>query len=144
MQTLFRTKISYINHFGPEQPNLIAPSPEKSDDAKTQSKFHSTPCYCARCFAVCRTMAVRYEQIKTKAEKLHLSRVAALGCIVCRNLNYGESPAEIHHCSSGTGLSVPLITSMSFRYAMPSPYWRLRRCCHAGRKSWEEKVPVLS
>lgn len=43
---------------------------------------------------------------KTKAEKLHLSRVAALGCIVCRNLDYGESPAEIHHCSSGTGLSL--------------------------------------
>ncbi|HHY1018819.1 TPA: hypothetical protein ACVY19_006326 [Klebsiella michiganensis] len=33
---------------------------------------------------------------KTKAEKLHLSRVAALGCIVCRNLDYGESPAEMH------------------------------------------------
>jgi hypothetical protein len=42
---------------------------------------------------------------KTKAEKLHLSRVAALGCIVCRNLDYAESPAEIIR-SSGTGLSV--------------------------------------
>jgi hypothetical protein len=38
-----------------------------------------------------------------KAEKEHLSRVAALGCIVCRRLKFGTSPAEIHHIRSGTG-----------------------------------------
>ncbi len=26
-----------------------------------------------------------------------MARVAALGCIVCRNLGYFDSPAEIHH-----------------------------------------------
>jgi hypothetical protein len=39
----------------------------------------------------------------TKAEKLHLSRVAEFGCIVCRNLNYGFSQAEIHHLRYGVG-----------------------------------------
>jgi hypothetical protein len=37
---------------------------------------------------VCRAKAVDMSKSKTKAEKLHLSRVAALGCIVCRNLDY--------------------------------------------------------
>lgn len=77
---------------------------------------------------------------KTKAEKLHLSRVAALGCIVCRNLSYGESPAEIHHCSSGTGLSV---RADNF-HVIPLCHAHHRTggygvAIHAGRKSWEEK-----
>ena len=33
----------------------------------------------------------------TKAEKLHMSRVAELGCIICK------MPAEIHHRRSGQG-----------------------------------------
>ncbi len=40
----------------------------------------------------------------TKAEKLHLNRVAELGCAVCRRLGYGETPAEIHHPRRGTGM----------------------------------------
>lgn len=27
----------------------------------------------------------------------HMGRVAALGCILCRHLGYGYSPAEVHH-----------------------------------------------
>lgn len=37
----------------------------------------------------------------TKAEKEHMSRVAALSCVVCRNLGLGESPAEVHHIGNG-------------------------------------------
>lgn len=33
----------------------------------------------------------------TKEEKKWQDEVRELGCIVCYNLNYGESPAEIHH-----------------------------------------------
>ena len=33
----------------------------------------------------------------TKAEKLHMSRVSELGCIIC------QSPAEIHHLRTGQG-----------------------------------------
>jgi len=34
----------------------------------------------------------------------HLSKVAALGCIVCRNHGFDDSPAEIHHIRAGQGL----------------------------------------
>ena len=33
----------------------------------------------------------------TKDEKRHVSAVVAMGCIVCRNENLGESEAEAHH-----------------------------------------------
>lgn len=32
-----------------------------------------------------------------KAEREHMGLVAGLCCVVCRNLGYGESPAEVHH-----------------------------------------------
>ncbi|MCW7556510.1 Ref family protein [Endozoicomonas gorgoniicola] len=41
---------------------------------------------------------------KTRAEKKHLSDVAALGCIACRRMGYGETPAEVHHITSGYGM----------------------------------------
>lgn len=40
----------------------------------------------------------------TKAEKKHLDRVAALGCIVCREAGV-FSPAEIHHVRAGLGMA---------------------------------------
>ena len=33
----------------------------------------------------------------------HLSRVAALGCVLCRNLGYGATPAHVHHIREGQG-----------------------------------------
>ena len=38
----------------------------------------------------------------TKAERNHMGAVAALGCVVCRNLGFGETPAEVHHVGNGT------------------------------------------
>ena len=32
-----------------------------------------------------------------------MARVAALGCVVCRNAGFGESPAELHHIREGQG-----------------------------------------
>ena len=40
----------------------------------------------------------------TKAEKEHLSKVSALGCMVCKRMGYEGTPAEIHHPRRGTGL----------------------------------------
>ena len=40
-----------------------------------------------------------------KAERLYLGDVASMGCIVCRNSEWGESPAEIHHIRNGQGMS---------------------------------------
>lgn len=37
-----------------------------------------------------------------KAEKEHLGKVASLGCIVCHNNGFYDSPAEIHHIGNGT------------------------------------------
>lgn len=40
----------------------------------------------------------------TKIERQHLSKVAALGCIVCSKMGYRDTPAEIHHLRSGMGI----------------------------------------
>lgn len=36
-----------------------------------------------------------------KAERDYLNRVASIGCIVCCNLDLGETPSEIHHIGNG-------------------------------------------
>ena len=51
----------------------------------------------------------------TKDEKRHLQRVADLGCIVCRNVYFRKTAAEIHHIRAGQGMAI-----------------------HAGRAGWEE------
>jgi hypothetical protein len=40
----------------------------------------------------------------TLDEKKHMSRVAELGCAVCRRMGYPGTPAEIHHKRAGMGL----------------------------------------
>lgn len=40
-----------------------------------------------------------------KAEREHRNRVAALGCIVCLNAGYPDSPAQLHHIRKGQGMS---------------------------------------
>jgi len=40
----------------------------------------------------------------TKAERQHLSRLADLGCVLCRRLGLGETPAAIHHIREGQGM----------------------------------------
>jgi len=37
-----------------------------------------------------------------KKEKDHLNRVADIGCIVCRNMGFYGTPAEIHHIGNMT------------------------------------------
>lgn len=64
----------------------------------------------------------------TKAERIHLSRVAGLGCIVCRNQGRDASPAEVHHLRghpwSGMGMrashyaTIPLCPA-HHRYGAP-------------------------
>ena len=41
--------------------------------------------------------------MKSKSEKRWLSDVASLGCVCCRNLGFGDSPAEVHHVRFGVG-----------------------------------------
>lgn len=35
----------------------------------------------------------------------HVDRVASLGCILCRRLGLGQTPACIHHLREGQGMS---------------------------------------
>ena len=39
----------------------------------------------------------------TKQERVHMSAQAESGCILCRYLGYGDTPAEIHHLRHGMG-----------------------------------------
>jgi hypothetical protein len=41
----------------------------------------------------------------TKAESHHIHAVASLGCILCRHLGQGETPAAVHHLREGQGMS---------------------------------------
>jgi hypothetical protein len=45
----------------------------------------------------------RWRRSLTNDEKKHLSRVADLGCAVCRRMGFPGTPAEIHHKRAGTG-----------------------------------------
>ena len=41
----------------------------------------------------------------TIAERKHMSRVADLGCSVCRRMGYPGTPSELHHPRSGVGMA---------------------------------------
>ncbi len=74
-----------------------------------------------------------------KAEREHLSRVAALGCIVCRNLGYGETPAEIHHIRTGQGIAQRADNFSSI--PLCHPHHRTGGhgiAVHAGKQTWEK------
>ena len=76
----------------------------------------------------------------TVAEKDYLNRLAALGCIVCRNEGLYGVAAEIHHIRDGQGMG-----------QRASHYDTLPLCpkhhrtggygvaFHAGQKDWEAK-----
>lgn len=68
-----------------------------------------------------------------------MSRVADLGCCVCRLLGHGETPAEIHHISTG-GKS----KRAGHREVIPLCHMHHRNgghgvAIHAGRPTWEAK-----
>lgn len=75
-----------------------------------------------------------------KAERQHMDRVAALGCIACMALGYLDSPAEIHptRCDAGGAqrsahTSVLPLCPTHHRIGGPGV------ALHAGQKTWEAK-----
>ena len=76
----------------------------------------------------------------TGAEKDYLNRLAALGCIVCRNEGLYGVAAEIHHIRDGQGMgqraghyqTVPLCAGhhRTGGYGV---------AVHAGKKTWEAR-----
>lgn len=76
----------------------------------------------------------------TKTDRIWLSRVAGLGCIVCKNLGFGETPAEIHHVRTGQGAG----QRADHRKTIPLCHQHHRVgghgvTIHAGKKTWEQK-----
>jgi hypothetical protein len=76
----------------------------------------------------------------TKSEREYLNRLAALGCIVCRNEGLYGVAAEIHHIRDGQGMgqrgshyeTVPLCA----RHHRTGGYGV---AFHAGKKAWEAR-----
>ena len=73
-----------------------------------------------------------------KEEKRHLGRVAELGCIVCRNIGFGKTPAEIHHIRNGQGMAQ---RASHFETIPLCPHHHrlggYGEAGHAGQKVWE-------
>lgn len=38
-----------------------------------------------------------------KHDRKHMGRVAELGCVICRRMGFGPTPAEVHHIRTGVG-----------------------------------------
>lgn len=73
-----------------------------------------------------------------KADKKHLQAVSELGCIVCRQNGYLDTPAEIHHIRAGQGCAQ---RSNNFQ-VLPLCHIHHRTggwgvALHAGQKTWE-------
>lgn len=73
-----------------------------------------------------------------RKERAHLNAVASLGCIVCRDLGFEDSPAECHHIRTGKGRTrashyetLPLCPK-HHRIGGPGVAF------HAGPKIWQE------
>lgn len=76
----------------------------------------------------------------TKAEKAHLNALADLGCIVCRNLDYGYTQPEIHHIRHGVGMG----QRNSHKNAIPLCHKHHRTgghgvAFHAGKQAFESR-----
>ena len=73
----------------------------------------------------------------TKTQKAHYSRVAALGCILCRRLGYEGTPPELHHIRrAGRRADAPVIP-------LCPPHHRGNIGIHGmGRKAFERHYEV--
>lgn len=73
----------------------------------------------------------------TKAERLHMDRVAGLGCILCIRYGYHDTPAELHHPRTGIGVG----RRASHTDVIPLCPYHHRQSNEAihvmGRKAWE-------
>lgn len=76
----------------------------------------------------------------TKAELRHMDAVARLGCVVCRNLGHGASPAEIHHPRFLAG-GAQRASHFDAIPLCPSHHRTggIGVALHAGQRTWEAK-----
>ena len=66
---------------------------------------------------------------------MRASDVASLGCICCRLLGFGYTPAELHHVRKhgGSRKNAPVIPLCPTHHRLGSPGVAV----HAGKKAWE-------
>lgn len=77
---------------------------------------------------------------RTKAVKEHMSKVAALTCVVCRNIGSGNTPAELHHPRFLAGLGMK--SSDTDVIPLCPAHHRLGGygvAYHAGPQEWERR-----
>ena len=75
----------------------------------------------------------------TKDDKDWLSDLASLGYVVCRNLGYGQSPAEIHHIRTGQGIAQRADHKQSLPLCPPHDRTGGHGIAiYAGQKTWEK------
>ena len=76
----------------------------------------------------------------TKEEAAYVGQVVDLGCIVCRRLGHGTSPAEAHHPRflAGMGQRAPH-TSVIPLCPMHHRIGGYGVAIHAGQERWEEE-----
>ncbi len=78
----------------------------------------------------------------TKDEKKYLSKIADLGCIICRRLSYMGTPAEIHHVR-GMGLGMAVRSSHYATIPLCPEHHRGNAGYHGmGRKAFERRYEV--
>jgi len=78
----------------------------------------------------------------TKAERAYIGKAVALGCALCRNLGYGESPAEYHHKRTGTGAGRRASHYEGFGLCPPHHRTSNDAIHVRGRKDWEKHFDV--
>jgi len=78
----------------------------------------------------------------TKDEKRYLSKVADIGCIICYNAGYSQTPAEIHHIR-GIGLGLGVRNSHFNAIPLCPDHHRGNIGYHGmGRKAFERKYNI--
>jgi hypothetical protein len=70
----------------------------RADVPRAPSLFASVPAVQRRTGS-----AVDGKHAPTKHEREWMGRVAALGCVVCRLMGFGPTPAQVHHTREGQG-----------------------------------------
>ena len=72
----------------------------------------------------------------TKEEQKHMDRVRALGCIVCLNNGYPNTPAEIHHIIDGERSHMKVLPLCAIHHRNGSHNPPISR--HPNKKRFEE------
>lgn len=76
----------------------------------------------------------------TKDERKHYEKLYQIGCIVCRNLNYGYSQPHIHHIRHGAGIGQKSHWSLAIPLCpMHHQNGGYGIALHAGQKTFEKK-----